>query len=137
MQSRNRTGKPAYVFRNVPVNDRNMHTIRGVIPSDQKEVLQTGDTVSVIYFSNPSHGIRGTITIWNGSLKGAISIGNGSIWGEWDEERRLLVTDMHEETWSAYGVAISGNISYNMDGMRGILSSGIFYIDSSHLTPAA
>lgn len=137
MRVRNRAGKPVYLVKSVLVNAENMPIVMKILPQDQNEVLRIGDMISVIYFSRFECGARGTITIWNGTRKGAISLEGGSIWGEWDEERHLLVTDMHEETWSAYGVAISGKVSYNIEGMKGIFSSGTFYIDAGPLSPAA
>jgi hypothetical protein len=60
----------------------------------------------------------------------AIETPQGSIWGDWDEEEELLLTEDFEEAQTVDGSPVNGRIAYSLLGHRGIYSSGNFYIFS-------
>lgn len=120
-------GQFIYVFRHEIVTEYNSEKVKGVVSLDQREAIEEGDVISVIYFDNKTDVIRGTITIWHNKSMAAIHKGGDTIWGDWDETAELVVTEEYEETWNSHGEEISGRIAYNSYGVEGILSCGEFY----------
>ncbi|KAF0219949.1 MAG: hypothetical protein FD174_1673 [Geobacteraceae bacterium] len=129
-------GQFIYVFRREVVTEYNFEKFGGIVPLDQREAIEAGDVISVIYFDNKTDVIRGTITIWHNKSMAAIHRGGESIWGDWDESAELVVTEEYEETWNSHGEEISGRIAYNSYGVEGILSCGEFYTDCENRSMA-
>ena len=104
--------------------------IKETVPADQLSQVEGGDDISVYAVDGPSVDRSRRMTIWYNKEMAAIETPQGSIWGDWDEEEELLLTEDFEEAQTADGVPVNGRIAYNLIGLRGIYSSGNFYIFS-------
>ncbi len=111
--------------RSVSLDDLAM--VRESVPPEQRDQVEEGDAVTVFRLDNPVEGITGTLTVWHDKGMAGIDTGSGTSWGDWDEERMLVLTEEFEEEHGSAGEIIMGRVAYNTHGIRGIFSRGTFY----------
>lgn len=80
---------------------------------DQAAELKPGCESWGFFYSG---GCRGQITIWPEEGRAAIEFGGDSAWGDWDADRRIIVTDVCDEDGAV--------IAYDEDGERVDMSAG-------------
>jgi hypothetical protein len=113
-----------YEFRHITPAD--IPEVRDIIPG-QMDQVDEGDALIVSIIDNRIEGVKGLLTVWPGKRIACIDAGNGIIWGEWEEDHNLVMTEEFEEEKDDDGQPVMGRIAYNTHGMRGIFSRGSFY----------
>ncbi|MGD0584552.1 MAG: hypothetical protein ABSA86_02095 [Oryzomonas sp.] len=122
--------EPEALIEYVSVSLQNAKMIRETVPADQLGQIEGGDDISVYAVDGPSVNSSRRMTIWYNKEMAAIESPKGSIWGDWDEEEELLLTEEFEEAQTVDGSPVHGRIAYNLLGLRGIYSSGNFFLFS-------
>lgn len=120
--------EPEAIIDYVSVSLHNARRVKESVPADQLNQIESGDDISVYAVGGSATGRSRRITIWYNKEMAAIETPEGSIWGDWDEEEELLLTEEFEEAKAADGSPVNGRIAYNLHGLRGIYSSGNFYL---------
>jgi hypothetical protein len=105
----------------------NIEKVKQIVPIDQQEQVEEGDDIAVYDIDNTIEGIKGKLTIWYNKDVACIDINDFSIWGYWDENDELVLTEEYVEAKDAVGVSINGQLAYNTHGVRGIYRDGNFY----------
>jgi hypothetical protein len=118
-------GEPEPIIEYVTVTPQNAIMVRDSVPADQIRHIEVGDEMSV-YAVDGSAPRR--LTIWYNKEVAAIETSEGSIWGDWDEDEELLLTEEFEEAQDIDGSSVGGRIAHNLLGHSGIYSSGKFYV---------
>ena len=118
----------------VTVND--IAAIKDILP-DQWAQVRAGDDLSIYVVDNRTEGVKGLLTVWHGKEKACIDMGDGNVWGDWQEDAKLIVTEEYEEAKDDDGMDIMGRIAYNSHGMRGIYSRRRFFTLYDHGMDAA
>jgi len=72
------------------VTKENIEQVKYGMPLDQEEELRPGCITWVVV---DDRGILGRMTVWPDTGRGAIWWGGNSVWGDWDEDKRVLVLD--------------------------------------------
>lgn len=119
--------KPKAIIYYVSVTSQNAKMVKDSIPADQIRHVEAGDEMSVYAIDGSASNSPRRLTIWYNKEVAAIETAEGSIWGDWDEDK-LLLTEEFEEAQDVDGSSIGGRIVYNLFGLRGIYSSGNFYL---------
>lgn len=119
--------KPKAIIYYVSVNSQNAKMVRDSIPADQIRYVEAGDEISVYAIDGSASNGPRRLTIWYNKEVAAIETAEGSIWGDWDEDK-LLLTEEFEEAQDVDGSSVGGRVVYNLFGLRGIYSSGNFYL---------
>ncbi len=109
------------------VTCNNIARIRKAIPNDQRDHVKENDEVAVYFIRNSAGETNRKLTVWYNREIAAIETSGGSIWGDWDEDEELLLTEEFETAQDCEGSMLIGRISYNKYGIRGIYASGRFY----------
>lgn len=122
--------EPQALIEYVSVSLQNAKMVKETVPADQLGQIEGGDDISVYAVDGPSVDRSRRMTIWYNKEMAAIETPKGSIWGDWDEEEELLLTEDFEEAHTVEGSPVNGRIAYNLRGLRGIYSSGNFYLFS-------
>lgn len=94
------------------------------LPSYQ---VQEGDNFFIFIIDNRVEGIKGFLAIWQNREMACLNIGNGNVWGKWEKQHNLLLTDEYEIGEEADGTEVAGRVVYNSHGIGGIYSQGRFY----------
>jgi len=121
-------GEPEAIIDYVSVSLHNARMVRESVPADQLSQIEGGDDISVYAVDGSSAGRSRRMTIWYNKEMAAIETPEGSVWGDWDEDEELLLTEEFEEARAVDGSPVNGRIAYNLLGRRGIYSSGGFYL---------
>jgi len=79
---------------NVIVTKENIDDIKFDMPLDQAEELRPG---CITWTVQDEMGNIGWMTVWPDTDRGAVCWGGNSCWGDWDEDRRVLVLDEFDE----------------------------------------
>ena len=119
--------EPQTIIDYLSVTLQNASMVRDSVPSDQISQIEAGDEISVYSVVGSAAGGPKRLTIWYNKEAAAIETAEGSIWGDWDEDEELLLTEDFEESQDVDGASVSGRIAYNLYGFRGIYSSDGFY----------
>lgn len=119
--------RPIELFKYDSVIRDNIAELKEVLPADQLEKMEEGDSLSIYIIDNHIESFKALLTIWHNKGVACIDTGIGSIWGEWKQEAELLLTFEFEEGKDDKGVAVMGRIAYNIHGIKGIYSQGKFY----------
>jgi len=102
--------------------------VKETVPADQLSQIEGGDEISVYALEGPSADRSRRMTIWYNKEMAAIETPEGSIWGDWDEDEELLLTEEFGVAQAVDGSSVNGRIAYNLLGLRGLYSSGHFYL---------
>jgi hypothetical protein len=119
--------EPQTIIEYLSVTLQNASLVRDSVPSDQISQIEAGDEISVYAVAGSATDGPKRLTIWYNKEVAAIETAEGSIWGDWDEDEELLLTEEFEESQDVDDASVSGRIAYNLSGLRGIFSSGGFY----------
>jgi hypothetical protein len=122
--------EPQALIEYLSVSLQNARMIKETLPADQLSQVEEGDDISVYAVDGPTADCSRRMTIWYNKEMAAFETPQGSIWGDWDEEEELLLTEDFEEAHTVDGSPVKGRIAYNLLGHRGIYSSGNFYVFS-------
>ena len=122
--------EPQALIEYLSVSPQNAGMVKDAVPADQLSQVEGGDEISVYAVDGPPVDCSRRMTIWYNKEMAAIETPQGSIWGDWDEEEELLLTEDFEEAQTADGAPVNGRIAYNLLGLRGLYSSGNFYVFS-------
>ena len=120
--------EPEALIDYVSVSLQNARKVKESVPADQLSQIESGDDISVYAVDGPSADRSRRMTIWYNKEMAAIETPEGSIWGDWDEEGELLLTEEFAEAQTVDGSPVNGRIAYNLLGLRGVYSSGDFYL---------
>jgi len=113
------------------VTAEDLSSIKEVLPDHSSHVYE-GDVLTIYIVDNRTEGIEGLLSIWHRKEKARFNTGGRTIWGDWNEEAGLLVTEDFAEAGDMAGAAITGRIAYNSHGIRGIYSEGRFFTLTDH-----
>jgi len=116
---------PVLDFQTVTLG--NIERVKKIVPIGQREQVEEGDDIAVYDIDNSIEGIKGKLTIWYNKEMACLDIGNCCIWGHWNENDELVMTEEYAEAKDPVGVTVSGQLSYNTHGIRGIFDDGSFY----------
>jgi hypothetical protein len=116
---------PVLDFQTVTLS--NIERVKQTVPIDQQEQVEEGDDIAVYDIDNTIEGIKGKLTIWYNKEMACMDINNYSIWGHWDENDELIMTEEYAEAKDPVGMTVTGQLAYNIHGVRGIYSGGNFY----------
>ena len=105
----------------------NIEGVKQVVPIEQHGQIEEGDDIAVYYIVNTIEGINCKLTIWYNKEMACIDINNRSIWGSWDENEELVLTEEYAEAKDFAGNTIKGLFAYNTHGVKGIYGDGNFY----------
>lgn len=119
---------PKPIIYYVTVNPRNSMMVKDAVPRDQVRHIEVGDEMSVYAVNSSVASSPLRFTIWYNKEMAAIETSEGSIWGDWDEEEKLLLTEVFEQAEDIYGYPVGGKIAHTLIGHSGIYSSGKFYL---------
>ena len=89
--------------------------------------VQEGDNLSVYIVDNRLKLIKGYLAIWHNKGIACINIDSLQLWGEWEENNMLVLSEILEVGEYVEGGVITGRKAYNTDGARGIYSQGRFF----------
>ena len=117
-----RTLRPIELFRYESVMPHDIAELNAVLPPDQLEKVEEGDSLGVYIIDNPVESFKALLTIWHNKCMGCIDTGTGSVWGEWKQDIELLLTFEFEEGKDNHGQPVKGRIGYNTHGIKGIYS---------------
>lgn len=120
--------EPEALIDYVSVSLQTAKMIKETVPADQLSQIEGGDDISVYAVDGSSVDRSRRLTIWYNKEMAAIETPGGSIWGDWDEDEELLLTEEFEEARTVDGSPVNGRIAYNLLGLRGIYSAGDFYL---------
>jgi hypothetical protein len=109
------------------VTDETIAELQGLTSPEQHGLFETGDDVSIYYFVNSSSVGRGTVTIWHNKGVAALATGQVTLFGSWDEQAGILITNLKDESWTRAGEHLLGNLTFNLKGDKGIYSCGMYY----------
>jgi hypothetical protein len=101
--------------------------LKQAVPPGQDKYVFEGDRMAVYHLDNPEGGIRGTLVIWLNKGKACINTDTGHIWGDWQDDQKLLLTEDYDEAPDPDGKSVMGRRAYNIFGMRGIYAQKTFY----------
>jgi len=104
-----------------------LEDVKYVVPQDRFRQVEVGDSITVYIVDNRREGIQGMLTIWHNKEIACLDKGEGKIWGEWDAENKLVLTDEFDEVNDECGMARIGRIAYNTFGIQGKYTGGKFY----------
>lgn len=121
-----RTGSLIKLYEYPAVTLADIAEVRDVIP-DLMDQVDEGDELVVYIVDNRTEGFKGLLTIWNRKGMACIDLGEGAVWGDWEMEPSLVVTEEFEEAEDDRGMAVAGRIAFNTHGVRGIYSHGEFF----------
>jgi len=116
---------PVLDFQTVTLS--NIERVKRIVPVDQQEQVEEGDGIAVYDIDNTIEGIKGQLTIWYNKEMACMDINNYSIWGDWDENDELVMTEEYAEAKDPVGMTVNGQLAYNTHGVRGIYKDGNFY----------
>ena len=116
---------PVLDFQTVTLS--NIERVKRIVPVDQQEQVEEGDDIAVYDIDNTIEGIKGKLTIWYNKEMACMDINNYSIWGDWDENDELVMTEEYAEAKDLVGMTVNGQLAYNTHGVRGIYRDGNFY----------
>lgn len=116
---------PVLDFQTVTLS--NIERVKRIVPVDQQEQVEEGDDIAVYAIDNTIEGIKGKLTIWYNKEMACMDINNYSIWGDWDENDELVMTEEYAEAKDPVGMTVNGQLAYNTHGVRGIYKDGNFY----------
>jgi hypothetical protein len=119
---------PKPIIYYVTVTPKNTTMVKNAVPRDQFKRIEVGDEMSVYAINSSVANSPRRFTIWYNKEMAAIETSEGSIWGDWDEEEKLLLTEVFQEAQDVYGYSVGGRIAHNLLGHSGIYSSGKFYL---------
>jgi hypothetical protein len=119
-------GVPKPIIYYVSITPKNAIMVKDAVPHDQLRHIDVGDEMSVYAVIGSVENVPRRLTIWYNKEVAAIETSEGSIWGDWDEDVGLLLTEEFEQAEDEY--SIGGRIAHNLLGHRGIYSSGNFYL---------
>ena len=109
------------------VSTDDIASMKHVIP-DQVAHVENGDKLTIYIVDNRIEEIKGVLTVWHVKGRARMNTGHGNIWGDWEEDAKLLVTEEFvEDAEDGNGREVMGRIAYNTHGMRGIYSRGKFF----------
>ena len=120
--------EPVEIIEYVSVTLQKAKMVMESVPADQMSQIEAGDEISVYAIDGPASNGTKRLTIWYNKEMAAIETSEGSIWGDWDENEELLLTEEVVEAHDLDGSSVNGRIAYNLLGLRGIYSSGNFYL---------
>ena len=115
------------VVESLNVTQRSKEFLQMFVSQDKLEKMEEGDEIAIYRLNNPVEGISGELLILYSKAIACINTGNGNVWGDWDEDNELLLTEEFEEAKDEEGVAVMGRVAYNTQGIRGIYSRGECY----------
>jgi hypothetical protein len=104
-----------------------LETLREYVLPDQMAQIEEGDEIEIYRIENCVDGISATLIIWYNKEMACIDTGSGSVWGDWDEDAELVVTEEYGEAEDAEGIPIAGRLAYNTHGVRGIRAREAFH----------
>jgi len=116
---------PVLDFQTVTLG--NIKRVKQLVPADQREHVEEGDDIAIYDINNAIEGINGKLTIWYNKEMACLDIDNRSIWGHWDENDELVITEEFAEAKDPGGITVSGQLAYNTHGVRGIYRDGDFF----------
>jgi hypothetical protein len=105
----------------------NIERVKQIVPIEQQGQIEEGDYIAVCDIDNSIEGIKGKLTIWYNKDMACIDINNCVIWGCWDENEKLVLTEDYAEAKDFAGKTVKGLLAYNTHGVKGIYSDGKFY----------
>ena len=118
---------PEAVLEFATVSMHNILSIRKAVPDDQRDFVEEGDEMAVYAVKHSDPACKRRLTIWFNKEIAAIETSEGSVWGDWDEDEELLLTEEFEKAQDVDDSIIMGRRAYNLYGISGIYASGRFY----------
>lgn len=106
-------------------------SIKEILPEHSTHVYE-GDVLTIYIVDNRTEGIKGLLSIWHRKENARLNMGDGNIWGDWEVDAKLLVTEDFAVAEDKNGMAVMGRIAYNNHGIRGLYSRGSFFTLSDH-----
>jgi len=119
------------LYRYPAVTRDEIATLREVLSPVQLVQVTEGDSLHAYIVDNRIEGVVGLLTIWDNRPIACLDTGFGAVWGAWDRDRQVLVTDDAMEAEGDGGAVIRGKTAYNSHGVKGIFSGGIFHTISA------
>ena len=118
---------PEMVLNFSIVTQDNIAQVKKAVPHDQRDHVKINDELAVHAVKEWDGDGKRRFTIWFNKDIAAIETSDGSIWGAWDDDEELLLTDKMETAQEIEGPVITGMLAYNIYGICGIYASGRFY----------
>jgi len=117
------------------VTFNNIARVKKAVPPDQRDHVREDDEIAVYSVKGSDDENKRRLTIWFNREIAAIETPSGSIWGDWDEEEELMLTEDFETAQDSEGSTLLGRVSYNIYGICGIYVSGRFYTPVEEVQP--
>ena len=118
---------PEMVLNFSIVTQDNIAQVKKAVPHDQRDHVKVNDELAVHAVKEWDGDGKRRLTVWFNKDIAAIEASDGSIWGDWDDDEELLLTEEIETAQEIEGYTIIGRRAYNIYGICGIYASGRFY----------
>lgn len=109
------------------VTQDNVARVKKAVPHDQRDHVKVNDELAVHSVKESDGDGKRRLTVWFNKEIAALETSDGSIWGDWDDDEELLLTEKIETAQEIEGSTIIGRRAYNIYGICGIYASGRFY----------
>jgi hypothetical protein len=118
---------PEMVLDFAIVTLNNIGRVKKAVPHDQRDHVEKNDELAVYAVKESGGDGKRRLTVWFNKEIAAIETSDGSIWGDWDDDEELLLTEEIETAQDIEESTIIGRRAYNIYGICGIYALGRFY----------
>jgi len=109
------------------VTHETLRDARSAIVTGHFGPVEVGDRIVSFIVDNRTEGVQGLLTVWRNKGVACLDKGEGKIWGDWQEDEKLVLTYDFQEVKGLRGTPAIARIAYNVHGMRGVWEGGKFY----------
>jgi hypothetical protein len=118
---------PEMVLNFSVVTQANIARVKKAVPHDLRDHVEVDDELAVHALKESDVDGKRRLTVWFNKEIAAIETSDGIIWGNWDDDEEMLLTEKMETAQDVEGSTIQGKRAYNIYGICGIYALGRFY----------
>ena len=115
------------LFESEKLASDDISRLKKLVPNDHLERLEPGDDFSLYLIENMEDNNQALFSFWTDIGLAGMNFGGSTIWGHFDTNNELLLTEEFAHALNSSGNSVKGTVAYNLHGIRGIFANGTFY----------